>query len=361
MGACPINPILHHRMAETTDGAPPGLLAEYLSSIRPLVSVVCTVYNHERFITAAIQSVLNQTYPAVELIVVDNHSTDQSVARVEEAIRSHPGIQFIKNTENLGICRAFNQGLKIAKGRYVIDLSADDVLHRDRIARQVAGFERLPGDYAVIFSNAAFIDENNQLTGYHYPISQTGQSTIEVPSGWVFKEILASYFVSTPTMMMRKDVLESLGGYDESLSYEDFDFWVRTARHYRYCYQDEVLTSKRIVRKSLSSHFQNRHNSLLSSTLKVCYKAFDQCQSVEEYQALATRIRWFIRQCFYAEQFDLALQFKELLKFMEKPDWRTSVILHLCQWHVPINGLYRHYADWQQNRQISRGDVRLNV
>ncbi|MGV3560852.1 glycosyltransferase family 2 protein [Larkinella arboricola] len=344
-------------MAATPGTVPSGLLADYLSSIRPLVSVICISYNHERFITAALQSVLDQTYPAVELLVIDNNSTDGSVERVEALRQQHPAIQFIRNSENVGICRAFNQGLKLARGRYVIDLSADDVMHRERIARQVAGFERLAGDYAVIFSNAAYIDENDQLTGYHFPITPTGMTTRPVPSGWVFKDILASYFVSTPTMMMRKDVLESLGGYDESLSYEDFDFWVRSARNYRYYYQDEVLTSKRIVPQSLSSQFQNRNSALLASTLKVCYKAFDQCQTEEEYRALAGRIRWFIRQCFYTEQFELAFQFKELLEYMEKPDWQTALILRFCKWHIPVNGLYQRYARWQQNRQLRRGTV----
>ncbi len=110
-----------------------GLLADYLSSLRPLVTVICTSYNHERFITESLQSVLDQTYPMVELIVIDNHSSDQSVARVEELRLQHPHIQLIRNTENLGICRAFNQGLKLAKGKYIIDLSADDVMHRERI------------------------------------------------------------------------------------------------------------------------------------------------------------------------------------------------------------------------------------
>lgn len=345
-------------MAETLEATSHGLLADYLSSIRPLVTVICTVYNHERFITASLQSVLNQTYSAVELIVIDNNSTDGSVGRVEELKQKYPHIKLIRNRENLGICRAFNQGLRLANGRYVIDLSADDVMHPERIARQVAAFERLPGDYAVLFSNAAFIDEDNRLTGYHFPINQNGMATVKVPSGWVFKDILASYFVSTPTMMMRKDVLESLGGYDESLSYEDFDFWVRTARNYRYYYQDEVLTSKRVLSKSLSTQFNDRRTTLLSSTLKVCYKAFDQCQSAEEYNALAHRIRWFIRQCFYTEQFELAFRFQELLEFIEKPDFRTALVLRLCKWRIPVNGLYRRYAQWKENRQWSPGKVR---
>ncbi|WP_128543927.1 glycosyltransferase [Larkinella soli] len=345
-------------MSEVPGAVPPGLLAEYFSSIRPLVSVICISYNHERFIEASLRSVLKQTYPAVELIVVDNASADATVEKIEGLLRESPGIQLIRNTSNAGICRAFNQGLERARGKYVIDLSADDILYPERIARQVAAFDRLPGDYAVVFGNAAFIDENDRLLGYHFPVDAALQATVPVPTGWVFREILRSYFVCTPTMMMRKDVLDSLGGYDESLSYEDFDFWVRTARDYRYHYQDDVLTAKRLLSSSLSGQFRQAGNALLDSTLAVCYKAFDQCQTAEEYRALAGRIRWFIRQCFYSHQYELAFKFRELLEFMEPPGWQTSLVLQCCRWRIPVNGLYQRYSRWQESR---RTPVRLEV
>lgn len=314
-----------------------------MAHLKPVVSVICISYNHENYISAALESVANQTYTSIELIVVDNNSTDRTLERIQDFVRRNPATKLILNSSNLGVCRAFNQGLALASGRYVIDLSADDVLHPERVARQVAAFERLPDDYAVVFSNAAFINQRNELTGYHYPITERKTAAVSVPSGWVFRDVLASYFVCTPTMMMRKDVLDHLGGYDESLAYEDFDFWVRTARHYRYHYLDEVLTSKRILSGSLSGQFAKPGNPLLESTLSVCYKAFDQCQTPEEYSALARRIRWFIRQCFYAQEYELAEKYRKLLSFMEEPDWLTNSILRLCRWRVPVNGLYNRY------------------
>ena len=147
-------------------------------------------------------------------------------------------------------------------------------------------------------------------------------------------------------MMMRRDVLNELGGYDETLSYEDFDFWVRSARLYHYGYVDEVLTLKRQLPNSLSAQVSLPDNQLLPSTLVVCQKAFDRCRTPAEYGALAQRIRTFIRKAFYAEQFGLARQFGQLLRQMERPGWPTSLILQLSRLQPPVNRRYRQYLKY---------------
>ncbi|WP_266366951.1 glycosyltransferase family 2 protein [Tellurirhabdus rosea] len=332
----------------TASENPKELLTEYLSSRQPLVSVICTSFNHEPYIRHSLQSVIDQTYPAVELIVVDNNSTDRTVPVVEAFREKHSGLHLIKNSRNIGLARAFNQGLKVANGRFVIDLSADDVLHPKRIERQVSAFGRLPADYAVVFSNAALIDEKDQVIGHHFNLNERGEAARAVPSGSIFKEILESFVVCSPTMMMRREVLDSLGGYDETLAYEDFDFWVRSTKDYRYHYLDEVLTNKRVLRQSLSTEFSKPRNLLLPSTLKVCYKAFDQCQTPDEYRALAVRLKWSIRQCFYAQHYQLAFEFEKLLAYMEEPDWKTKLFLNFCRLRLPVNGLYRQYLNWQR-------------
>lgn len=327
-------------------------MSPYLNQIKPWVSVICTSYNHEAFITATLQSVVDQCYPNVELIVIDNASTDGTADRIREFICEHPAVEFIQNTQNVGLCRAFNQGLKRASGRYVIDLSADDVLLPHRVSRQVAAFERLSQSYAVVFTNAAYINRDGKLLGYHYPINEKGQATQKVPSGGVFRQVLESYFICTPTMMMRKEVLDEIGGYDESLCYEDFDFWVRTSRQYQYAYLDEILTHKRQLTDSLSMQVIRPDNELLRSTLQVCYKAFDQCETPLEYQTLAHRVRTFIRKCFYAEQFDLALQYGELLRYIEPDGPLTAFILLMCRMRVPVNGAYRRFTHWRSHSRL---------
>ena len=331
----------------------------YLDRIKPWVTVICVSYNHEHYVEEALRSVAGQTYPNVELIIIDNGSTDRSVDRINQFTQQHPGVRFLRNPTNLGLNQAFNQGLAIAGGRYVIDLSADDVLLPGRIRQQADFFERLSGPYAVVFSNAAYIDQHGFRTALHYPVDADGRALGEVPSGDVFQRVLESYFICTPTMMMRRDVLNELGGYDETLSYEDFDFWVRSSRLYYYAYLDEVLTLKRQLPNSLSAQVSLPSNKLLLSTLIVCHKAFDRCRTTAERRALAKRTRRFIRKAFYAEQFDLALRFGQLLRQMERPGLPTSLLLKLSRLHPPVNRLYRHYLKYQRTRRPPQRQVKL--
>lgn len=338
--------------------APPRVvpMTPFLNQLKPWVTVICTSYNHESYVEDALRSVVAQTYPNVELIVIDNASTDHTAERIRAFCAQHPAVTFIQQRTNIGLCRAFNEGLRRAGGTYIIDLAADDVLLPDRIARQVELFERLPADYGVVFGNAAYIGEAGQLLGYHYPVDASGRTRLNIPSGWVFRQILSSYFICTPTMMMRRSVLDELGGYDESLSFEDFDFWVRSARRYRYAYQDAVLTHKRRLSTSMAMQVLRPDNPLLESTLVVCYKAFDQCATPDEYDALAGRISGFIRKAFYAEQFDLALRFGKLLRYIRRPDFLTESVLLLSRLRLPVNRLYQHL----RRRQHRRNEVTLN-
>ena len=313
----------------------------------PWVTVICTVYNHQNYVVQALQSVLRQTYPRVQLIVVDNGSSDDSVAQIRAFLVNKPSVTFVPNVTNHGLNRAFNQGLAQAQGTYIIDLAADDVLLPDRIAKQVALFEQLPNTYGVVFSNAALINQAGQVMGTHYPIDSQGRARKTVPWGDVFSEVLASYFICTPTMMMRRTVLNALGGYDESLSYEDFDFWVRSSRTFHYAYLDEILTHKRLLPNTLSGQVMLPDNTLLASTLIVCQKAFALCIAPNEFRALSIRLRNCIRKAFYAEQFPLVQQFGELLHQLEPPGLLTALFLLLSRARLPVNRLYRFYRAWK--------------
>ncbi|MES2730706.1 MAG: glycosyltransferase, partial [Bacteroidota bacterium] len=215
-----------------------------MTSTQPLVSIICLCYNHARFLEDALQSVVAQTYPNLELIIVDDASTDTSVTLIETFLAQHPVAQFVRISTNMGNCRAFNQGLVLAKGKYIIDLAADDLLLPDRVSRQVTAFEALGENYAVVYTNALRMDENSRELGLFYT---NEQARAHLPQGDVYTAVLRKFFICTATMMMRKQVLDELGGYDESLSYEDFDFWVRSSRNYHYHYLDEVLTIRREV------------------------------------------------------------------------------------------------------------------
>lgn len=273
----------------------------------PLVSVICLCYNHKRFVRYALQSVIDQTHSPIQLIVIDDCSVDGSVDVIEAFVVEHPEVTFLRLPANQGNCRAFNQGLKVAKGTYVIDLSADDVLMPSRVKRGVAGME---GSQAcgVQFSDAELMDENGKTRGFHS--DKFPHATI--PSGKIFPDVLARYFINSPTMMIRKSLLDELGGYDETLAYEDFDFWVRSTPRTEYQYIPEPLVKRRILAASMGKQQRSGDGPQQRSTFLVCKKALVLCSNEKEFEALKKRLRYELGQALRGGAWSLAWEFWKL-------------------------------------------------
>jgi len=327
----------------------------------PLVTVVLTAFNHQSYILEAVRSVFSQTYANIQLVVIDNGSTDRTLALLENEKENFTNFLLIKNLFNKGLCQSFNQGLAIADGKYIIDLSGDDVLLPERIEKQVSAFEQLSENHVVVFTNARYIDLHSKPMNYHYPVNHEGRAIGNIPTGDVYKNVLEKYFICTPTMMMRTELLRQMGGYDESLCFEDFDFWIRSSVKYQYFYMDEVLTFKRVTSNSLSSQFYKKGSGMLQSCYEVCNKAYDLNRDQEEFDLLAARIRTFIRKCFYAQEFELALKFRKLLNYIENPGWKTECIVFLCRLRLPVNVFYRFYINHLQKLFANRKDLAFEI
>ena len=261
-----------------------------------LVTIVALCHNHAPFLREALDSILAQTYPHLEVWLVDDASTDGSPAILREYAAQHPAWQLLLLTDNVGNCRAFNQAFRQSRGEYVIDFATDDMLLPARVAQQVAAFNAAGPEVGVVYSNAELIDEAGHFLALHHRPDGRGGLVPAPASGWVLAEVLRRYFISTPTMMMRRACLAALGGYDETLAYEDFDFWVRASRDWQFCYLDAVTTRKRKHPRSMSSRAYRRHDPFLMSTIRVCEKALALVRTPEERAALATRLRWEMLQ-----------------------------------------------------------------
>ncbi|WP_439881601.1 glycosyltransferase family 2 protein [Pontibacter sp. MBLB2868] len=274
----------------------------------PLVTVICLCYNHERFLIEALDSVLHQTYPHLEIIVVDDMSIDGSAAIISEYVQQHPEIKYIRTGRNMGNCAAFNMGWRTSKGAFVLDFATDDVLLPDRVAQQVKAFSQLGNSYGVIYTDAEYITDNGT---YLYTHSQKYKPAKD---GYIFAELLERYFICPPTMLIRREVLEELNGYDATLAYEDFDFWIRSSRTFKYSYLNKVTTKRRIHDKALSAGLYKKGNRLLASTVQVCMKAADLVRTPRERAALCRRLRYEARQAYLTGNFTEAGQLLDLLK-----------------------------------------------
>jgi glycosyltransferase involved in cell wall biosynthesis len=213
------------------------------------------------------------------------------------------------NGKNLGYCITFNKAFRLAKGDYIIDLSADDLLLPERIEEGVKLFQSKGLNCGVIFSDARYIDEQGKELHLHsdnFPHNS-------IPQGEIYKELIKRYFICSPTMMIRKEVLVKLNGYDESLAFEDFDLWIRASRDYEFYYSRNVLVNKRMVNSSLSKKQFTKGDTQRWSTLKVCEKIKSLNRTLEERAALRKRLWYEIRLSLQLRDFALAWQFSKLL------------------------------------------------
>ena len=286
----------------------------------PLVSVICLSYNHEVYVVEALNSVINQTYSNIELLIADDCSSDHSVGVIQDWLQHHPNVYFLANEKNLGNTKTFNQLAKKAKGEFIIDLAADDILLPNCIEKQVTIFQNSKYEnLGIVYGNLIEIDENGNFIRNYYTEEDHPES------GNIYKMVIGrTTKICSVSSMVKKSVFEKLGYYDESLAYEDLDLWVRTSRIYEFEYIPELLIKKRILASSLSSFFTQKKNpktkKLHKSSLKILHKAFKLNQSKDEHKALLGRIRFEFYKFLKSKEYLLLFQ---LIFLGLKASWKS--------------------------------------
>lgn len=226
-----------------------------MSNKTPLVSVICSCYNHSNYVEKTLDSVINQSYNNIQLIIIDDFSTDNSVFIIENWIKKRKQGILIKNEKNLGLTTSFNQAFSIVKGKYFIDLAADDLLLEHCIETQVNTFENIDNtNVGIVYGNATIYNENDTL-GYNYYDQWPQKKITTTPKdGFIYKEILShSNTICSISALIKTAVFKNLGGYDSNLIYEDYDFWLRVSRTYFIIYIDNILVKKLELTNSLGS------------------------------------------------------------------------------------------------------------
>jgi glycosyltransferase involved in cell wall biosynthesis len=309
----------------------------------PLVTVICLCYNHERFLEEAVLSALQQTYPRIQIIIVDDASTDNSAHVIANLLKRYPTIESYRLPKNVGNCRAFNVGLSHARGEFIIDLATDDVMLPDRVERQIEQFQTLDESYGVVFSDAEYISENGKFVRNHFGYLFDKRLLTGVPQGNIYREVLSTFFIPPPTMMVRKKVFDLLDGYDENLAYEDFDFWVRSSRNFKYGFLDIITTRIRISQTSLSKQLYRKGDKQLHSTYLVCEKAAALNRTEEENESLAKRVTYELRHSVFSDNKEEAKLFSALLEKLGKFDWTSAALTRLNNVGLPLAPLRNFY------------------
>jgi glycosyltransferase involved in cell wall biosynthesis len=215
----------------------------------PTVTVIALCYNHERFVLDCLESIRAQALQDFELIVADDCSRDRSPQLIADWLAEHyPSARFIRHEVNRGICATLNEALALAQGTYISMTATDDTWLPHKLASQVALAQSLDADTAVIYADAAQMNEVGDLLPMRF-IEAHG--VIDPPQGRIFGRLANGNFIPAMATLVRRDALLAVGGYDERLNYEDYDMWLRLADRYAFAFQPEVVAHYRIVATSM--------------------------------------------------------------------------------------------------------------
>lgn len=220
------------------------------SLTQDLVSVVIATYNMGRYLPQAVQSVLSQSYTNVEVQIVDDGSSDDTSAVLQQW-REDPRVR-VHRQENGGQARAKNQGVALSRGRFVAFLDADDLWVPDKLARQMPLFKGHP-EVGVVYSDFQCVDgDGNPLR----------QGPMRLRRGWVSAALLIENFIGYSGGVVRRVCLERYGGFDETLRMGiDYDLWLRLSAHYQFDFVPEKTVHYRIWPGQMSKNYHRRYES----------------------------------------------------------------------------------------------------
>lgn len=257
----------------------------------PKVSVIVPCYNHERYVKKCIESIVSQTYPNVELIVIDDGSKDQSPTILKDLATQHNFI-FVQQA-NRGLTGTINRALKeFATGKYICYCASDDFYTENRLEKQVDFMESHP-ETAFAYSKVYLVDENS---------NQIGEVKVSGKAGWVFEDLFLGKlnFPALSCIYDRVRLMET-ELYDETLMIEDSDIWYKLTQKYQVGFID------------IYSGYYRRHESNMTRRRVAMYK--DTLKRLEKYKTnplyrkavLNTKAQFFFYFSFEQKKEALAL------------------------------------------------------
>lgn len=261
----------------------------------PLVSIVIPVFNHEKYVSETLHSVMNQDYDVLELVLLNDGSRDGSheeIIRLDNTLRRRFKNYIYINKENEGTAKTLNRGIRLAKGEYIFLLASDDIVFPNTIKRLVEVAEHqdnMPGlvcgdaEYIDKNSEKVWVDENRNIarciegekryeTFLQYYLDRREDLDLKKEFG-SYKSFLRGNYIPVGFLVNRQAMLK-VGLYDENNTTDDYDMWLKLSKQYKFIWIDEVLAQYRL--HGLNT-FITRHKTMMRDLLRILKREKDYC------------------------------------------------------------------------------------
>ena len=295
-----------------------------------IVTIGVASYNNSRYIIETLDSIKRQTYPFIELIIVDDCSNDNSVSIIQQWINENKSVnaRLLLHTANKGVCAACNTILNAAKGQYISIVGSDDIYMPNKVENQVTLFSELPLDYAIVHSDIYVIDsEGNMANGTQMSSLEPGFIAAE---GDVFNKLLEQNQISAPSVMLRTATVREVGGYDESLSFEDWDMWLRLSRKYKVKFSEYISVKYRVL---ATSAWNTRGQEFYITSIKILLKQLG--VSKQSDAIIATQVAAYAQMLYSRGYKDVAKWFQ--VSFVKAPKIKTAFLLVMSKFGLPYS------------------------
>lgn len=286
----------------------------------PLVSVILPCYNAEDFIEASIKSIMDQTYSNLEIIAIDDCSTDNTFSILQILSKNDNRIKILQNEKNAGLVSSLNNGIINAKGKYIARMDADDISLPQRIERQIKFMEQHV-DVALCGSDYLTINSKNKEIG---KISFPSENE-EIKAALLFTNAFAH-----PTVVIRKEILERCGPYEEGLvPAEDYELWIRIAENYKIANIPAYLLKYRVHESNLTLTKKENQKHAFEIILNKHAAAFGYAEPFIVYHVKFLNGSWNKRS-----------SIKEIKGFK---NWKKVLIEKNSRWAFTTNALLKKY------------------
>jgi glycosyltransferase involved in cell wall biosynthesis len=209
----------------------------------PNVSVIMPCFNHGEFLTDSVNSILRQTHSALELIVVDDCSTDNSGDIIRSLAEGDKRIRVLRHEHNQGLSRSRNDALRIATGEFIAFCDSDDLWQSEKLSDQLELLRQHP-EYDLVYGDTWIIDGRGSLTGQRFSDLFPPP---KVASGSLFQELIARNFINIQSVLMRTECMQSGPAFDERIELvQDWWYWIKLSRRHGFLYADRPMASYRV-------------------------------------------------------------------------------------------------------------------